>query len=136
MESGKRAEAGPSTTSTGSADEKQERQKKEVSEKPPTEAVIEGDDDEDEDDGDDNGVPVAGFVPGPLLSLKEQIEKDKVFIYHSFVSILSAVLYLFKVWFQLMLFFLDGFLILFFSPIMLCLVAQKIFSVAKFLIFE
>ncbi|KAF9606906.1 hypothetical protein IFM89_029505 [Coptis chinensis] len=29
----------------------------------------------DEDDGDDGGV--AGFVPGPLLTLKEQLEKDK-----------------------------------------------------------
>ncbi|KAJ6941519.1 hypothetical protein NC651_007332 [Populus alba x Populus x berolinensis] len=76
MESGKKAEAGPSTTTRGGFDEKLER-KRETSEIPP--AVAAAIDDGEEDDGDavDNGVPVAGFVPGPLLSLKEQIEKDK-----------------------------------------------------------
>lgn len=73
MEGGKRVEAGPSTT--GIVSEKQERQK-EMAEKAPAETVI--DDGEEEDEDEDNGVPVAGFVPGPLLSLKEQIEKDKV----------------------------------------------------------
>ncbi|OAY32681.1 rho GDP-dissociation inhibitor 1 [Manihot esculenta] len=72
MEGGKRVEAGPSTT--GIVSEKQERQK-EMAEKAPAETVI--DDGEEEDEDEDNGVPVAGFVPGPLLSLKEQIEKDK-----------------------------------------------------------
>ncbi|KDP26493.1 hypothetical protein JCGZ_17651 [Jatropha curcas] len=65
MESGKGVEAGPSTI--GGVGEKQE----EMAEKP----VIENDETEEEEE--DNGVPVAGFVPGPLLSLKEQIEKDK-----------------------------------------------------------
>ncbi|KAJ7009030.1 rho GDP-dissociation inhibitor 1-like [Populus alba x Populus x berolinensis] len=76
MESGKKAEAGPSTTTRGGFDEKLER-KRETSEIPPAVAAAVDDDEEDDGDAVDNGVPVAGFVPGPLLSLKEQIEKDK-----------------------------------------------------------
>ncbi|KAJ9169654.1 hypothetical protein P3X46_017817 [Hevea brasiliensis] len=70
MEGGKGVEAGPSTA--GVVSETQERQKK-MTEKAPAETVI----DDGEEEEEDNGVPVAGFVPGPLLSLKEQIEKDK-----------------------------------------------------------
>ena len=77
MESGKKAEAGPSTTTRGGFDGKLER-KRETGENPPVVAAFIDDDDEDDGDVVDNGVPVAGFVPGPLLSLKEQIEKDKV----------------------------------------------------------
>ncbi|CAK7349316.1 unnamed protein product [Dovyalis caffra] len=80
MESGKKAEAGPSSTTTtttgGGFDEKLEKKKK-TCENPPTIAAIIDDDEDDDGDVVDNGVPVAGFVPGPLLSLKEQIEKDK-----------------------------------------------------------
>lgn len=83
MESGKKAEAGPSTTTRGGFDEKLER-KRETSEIPPAVAAAIDDDEEDDGDAVDNGVPVAGFVPGPLLSLKEQIEKDKVFPYITF----------------------------------------------------
>ncbi|OAY34663.2 rho GDP-dissociation inhibitor 1 [Manihot esculenta] len=71
MEGGKRIEAGPSTT--GEVGEKEERPKK-MAEKAMAEAVI---DYEEEEEEEDNGVPVPGFVPGPLLSLKEQIEKDQ-----------------------------------------------------------
>ncbi|KAJ4822767.1 hypothetical protein Tsubulata_004161 [Turnera subulata] len=78
MESGKTTveAAGPSTITEGGFDEKQEKQKELNEEQPLTEASATVDNEED-DDGDDNGVPAPGFVPGPLLSLKEQIEKDK-----------------------------------------------------------
>uniref|UniRef100_A0A2N9FI45 Rho GDP-dissociation inhibitor 1 n=1 Tax=Fagus sylvatica TaxID=28930 RepID=A0A2N9FI45_FAGSY len=88
MEGGKRGEeAGPSSgggSSSASAsasgvvgDQRQEKQK-EMSEKPSQVCgvVEEGDEEEEEVDVKDEGV-VDGFVPGPLLSLKEQIEKDK-----------------------------------------------------------
>ncbi|GLU03699.1 hypothetical protein SLE2022_208850 [Rubroshorea leprosula] len=82
MESGKRAEAGPSTVAGGGGGgvgggEKQERQK-EMNEKPSSEVCDdhEEEDEEDDDEKEDGGL-VAGFVPGPLVSLKEQIEKDK-----------------------------------------------------------
>ena len=89
MEGGKRGEeAGPSSgggSSSASAsasgvvgDQRQEKQK-EMSEKPSQVCgVVEEGDEEEEEDVKDEGV-VDGFVPGPLLSLKEQIEKDKVF---------------------------------------------------------
>ncbi|KAJ9176474.1 hypothetical protein P3X46_011783 [Hevea brasiliensis] len=76
MDGGKGVEAGPSTT--GVVGEKQERQK-EMADKALAEAVIDYDDDEEEEEEEGSGVPVPvpGFVPGPLLSLKEQIEKDQ-----------------------------------------------------------
>lgn len=68
MEGGKRGdEAGPSSEKLGELSEKL------------NEVCHVGEDEEDEDeDHRSNGV-AAGFVPGPLVSLKEQIEKDKVF---------------------------------------------------------
>ncbi|XVF32349.1 hypothetical protein REPUB_Repub17cG0074200 [Reevesia pubescens] len=73
MESGKRAQAGPST---GVSEEKLEREQRERSEKPLSDEVNH-EEDEDDDDREDGAAALAGFVPGPLLSLKEQIEKDK-----------------------------------------------------------
>ncbi|XVE72886.1 hypothetical protein DITRI_Ditri11bG0074100 [Diplodiscus trichospermus] len=68
MESGKRAE-------TGASEEKQEREQREMTEKP---FAVESCNDHEEDDDKENGAgALAGFVPGPLVSLKEQIEKDK-----------------------------------------------------------
>ncbi|KAL6208813.1 hypothetical protein ACLB2K_019758 [Fragaria x ananassa] len=66
MEGGKRGdEAGPSSEKLGELSEKL------------IEVCHVGEDEEDEDeDHRSNGV-AAGFVPGPLVSLKEQIEKDK-----------------------------------------------------------
>lgn len=68
MEGGKRGdEAGPSSEKL-----------KELSEKLSEVCDVgEEDDDDDDEDHNSNGVG-AGFVPGPLVSLKEQIEKDKV----------------------------------------------------------
>ncbi|PRQ25771.1 putative Rho protein GDP-dissociation inhibitor [Rosa chinensis] len=67
MEGGKRGdEAGPSS-------EKLEELSEKLSE------FCHVEEEEEEEDGEDhrsNGV-AAGFVPGPLVSLKEQIEKDK-----------------------------------------------------------
>ncbi|KAE8692177.1 hypothetical protein F3Y22_tig00110858pilonHSYRG00203 [Hibiscus syriacus] len=75
MESGKRAEAGPSA---GVSEEKQAREQREISEKPlAIEICDDHEEEEDDDDKDDGGGNLAGFVPGPLFSLKEQIEKDK-----------------------------------------------------------
>lgn len=77
MEGGKRAEAG---TSSGVVGEKQEKLREMKSEKPPSEVFDDKDEDEDAEDGKEGaGIVTAGFVPGPLLSLKEQVEKDKVF---------------------------------------------------------
>ncbi|XP_057965124.1 rho GDP-dissociation inhibitor 1-like isoform X2 [Malania oleifera] len=74
MEGGKRGEAGTSAGGSwgcGGDDERRERQR-DVSEKPDQvcEEEAAGDDDDD-DDADD------GFVPGPLLPLNQQLEKDK-----------------------------------------------------------
>ncbi|KHG27384.1 Rho GDP-dissociation inhibitor 1 -like protein [Gossypium arboreum] len=78
MESGKRAEAGPSA---GVSEDKQQREEREMSEKPLADEVCDDheddDDDDDDDDKKDGAGALAGFVPGPLLSLKEQMEKDK-----------------------------------------------------------
>ncbi|XP_044493414.1 rho GDP-dissociation inhibitor 1-like [Mangifera indica] len=75
MEGGKRAEAG---TSSGVVGEKQEKLREMKSEKPPSEVFDDKDEDEDAEDGKEGaGIVTAGFVPGPLLSLKEQVEKDK-----------------------------------------------------------
>ncbi|KAK8711663.1 hypothetical protein V6N13_146938 [Hibiscus sabdariffa] len=74
MESGKRAEAGPSS---GVSEEKQGREQREMSEKPLADEVCDDHEEEEDDDKEDGGGALAGFVPGPLLSLKEQIEKDK-----------------------------------------------------------
>lgn len=65
MEGGKRGdEAGPSSEKL-----------KELSEKLSEVCDVGEEDDDDDEDHKSNGV---GFVPGPLVSLKEQIEKDKV----------------------------------------------------------
>ncbi|KAL4352849.1 hypothetical protein GQ457_06G028690 [Hibiscus cannabinus] len=74
MESGKRAEAGPSS---GVSEEKQGREQREMSEKPSADEVCDDHEEEEDDDKEDGSGALAGFVPGPLLSLKEQIEKDK-----------------------------------------------------------
>ncbi|KAJ8749116.1 hypothetical protein K2173_013723 [Erythroxylum novogranatense] len=75
MEDGKIEEAGPSAVA--GVDDNHQRQV-DVTEKATTEVLTRGDDDGDDDDEEDNnGAPVTAFVPGPLLSLKEQIEKDK-----------------------------------------------------------
>jgi len=78
MEGGKRGEeAGPSSGGSTSAcvgDQRQDKQK-EMGEKP-SEVRGVGEEEEEEENHDDDGV-VAGYVPGPLVSLKEQIEKDK-----------------------------------------------------------
>lgn len=82
MEGGKRAsEAGPSSGGSSSAcvvGEERREKHKEMSEKP-SQVCFVGEEEED-DDAKGHGV-VAGFVPGPLVSLKEQIEKDKVFFF-------------------------------------------------------
>ncbi|KAL6214498.1 hypothetical protein ACLB2K_013932 [Fragaria x ananassa] len=66
MEGGKRGdEAGPSSENLG-----------ELSEKLNEVCHVGEDEEEDDEDHRSNGV-AAGFVPGPLVSLKEQIEKDK-----------------------------------------------------------
>ncbi|KAA8550725.1 hypothetical protein F0562_002409 [Nyssa sinensis] len=66
MEGGKRAEAGTSSacsSTSGVGDEKQA-------------GVTIGDGDNDDDDHQDGGT-IGDFVPGPLIPLKDQIEKDK-----------------------------------------------------------
>ncbi|XP_024019172.1 rho GDP-dissociation inhibitor 1 [Morus notabilis] len=73
MESGKRgAEAGPSS-GYGVGEERQQKHK-EMSRKPSELRVVQ---EEEEVADESKGGDVGGFVPGPLLSLKEQIEKDK-----------------------------------------------------------
>ncbi|OMO96644.1 RHO protein GDP dissociation inhibitor [Corchorus capsularis] len=77
MESGKRAEAGPST---GVSEEKPETEQREIMSQKPLAVQVCNDHeeaDEEEEEGAAAAGVVAGFVPGPLLSLKEQIEKDK-----------------------------------------------------------
>lgn len=80
MDSGKKEEAGPSRGVD--AEEKKDKQREMKTEKPLTisEVLLVDDDEEGEFDDEDvregDGV-VAGFRPGPLVSLKEQIEKDK-----------------------------------------------------------
>ncbi|KAE8681754.1 Rho GDP-dissociation inhibitor 1 [Hibiscus syriacus] len=76
MESGKRSEAGPSV----GVSEKQEREQREMNEKSLAVEVCddhEKKEEEEDDDKEDGAETLTGFVPGPLLSLKEQIEKDK-----------------------------------------------------------
>lgn len=98
MEGGKRAsEAGPSSGGSSSAcgvGEERREKHKEMSEKP-SEVCFVGEEEEDDDDAKGHGV-VAGFVPGPLVSLKEQIEKDKVFVlfFFSHLQFLSILNYL------------------------------------------
>jgi Rho GDP-dissociation inhibitor len=48
-----------------------------MGEKPSEVHGVVQEEEEEGEDQDDDGV-VAGYVPGPLVSLKEQIEKDKV----------------------------------------------------------
>ena len=88
MEGGKRgAEAGQSSGS-GVKDEQRENHK-EMSENPSGVCELRQVEEEEEEDGVDESKGVSGFVPGPLLSLKEQIEKDKVFF---FLPLMSASL--------------------------------------------
>ncbi|XAR58661.1 hypothetical protein NMG60_11014143 [Bertholletia excelsa] len=74
MESGKRAEAGPSSGCSSFGDEQAPFAKK-------PEEVCEDEDssigDNDEDDDHQNGGNIGKFVPSPLVPLKDQIEKDK-----------------------------------------------------------
>lgn len=90
MDSGKKEEAGPSRGVD--AEEKKDKQREIKTEKPLTisEVLLVDEDEEGEFDDEDvregDGV-VAGFRPGPLVSLKEQIEKDKVFCLLHFTSI-------------------------------------------------
>lgn len=92
MESGKKEEAGPSR-GVVNAEEKTDKQREMKTEKPLTisEVLLADEDEEEEYDDEDvkegDGV-VAGFSPGPLVSLKEQIEKDKVFFAFSFLLLL------------------------------------------------
>lgn len=90
MEDGKRAsEAGPSSGGSSrcvGCEERREKQK-EMSEKPS--GVCDAGE-EDDDDTKVDGI-AAGFVPGPLVSLKEQIEKDKVF---SFFLLQTSICFL------------------------------------------
>ncbi|KAL0437348.1 UNVERIFIED_CONTAM: Rho GDP-dissociation inhibitor 1 [Sesamum radiatum] len=73
MEGGKREVGGPSS----------EREKQEVVVVAKMEeGAFDDDEEEDDDDDDDGELPegkgvVGNFVPGPLLPLKDQIEKDK-----------------------------------------------------------
>lgn len=92
MEAGKREEAGPSSV-TG-----EEKKNEEVNLKVEDfEALgIGGDSDDGDDDDDDDKLLIGGgeigsFVPGPLLSLKDQIEKDKVLFPFSFSFFLTFV---------------------------------------------
>lgn len=96
MEGGKRAsEAGPSSAGSSSAgvvggEERREKQK-EMGEKPSEGCYVGvGGGEEDDDEGTKFHGVGAGFVPGPLVSLKEQIEKDKVGFFF-FLSSTSAI---------------------------------------------
>ncbi|KAF5482455.1 hypothetical protein F2P56_003025 [Juglans regia] len=86
MEGGKRGEgAGPSSggsSSAGGVGDQRPKKEKETSEEPSgvLGGVGEEEEEEEEEDHNDDAKDdrlVAGFVPGPLVSLKEQIEKDK-----------------------------------------------------------
>ncbi|XP_042517877.1 rho GDP-dissociation inhibitor 1-like [Macadamia integrifolia] len=70
MDSGEKVEAGSSSW-VGDKQEQVGEMLTEKSERVCDDEVVEEEDDELEDDG------VAGFVPGPLVPLKEQLEKDK-----------------------------------------------------------
>ncbi|XP_021888507.1 rho GDP-dissociation inhibitor 1-like [Carica papaya] len=76
MDSGKSTEAGPSTGGGGGEEKRREMVKKPLGEVRDREEEEEEEEEEDDGDKEEGGV-VSGFVPGPLLSLKEQIEKDK-----------------------------------------------------------
>ncbi|KAJ4728298.1 Rho GDP-dissociation inhibitor 1-like protein [Melia azedarach] len=80
MESGKSAEAGPSTGVGSDSSEENKRTAMKTG-KPlremPFDDVDEEEEEEDGEDGKEGSGDVAAFSPGPLLSLKEQIEKDK-----------------------------------------------------------
>lgn len=72
----------PGSSSGGSSargvvsDQGREEKQKEMREKL-SEVCGVGEEEEEEDDDKSNGI-ASGFVPGPLVSLKEQIDKDKV----------------------------------------------------------
>ena len=87
MEGSKRAEAGPSSN-TAVGDENQ------ASDPKPVEICT---DDDDGDDPQDCGS-FGKFVPSPLVPLKDQIEKDKVFVRFSHLSfsILACKYYFFN----------------------------------------
>ncbi|ONH93199.1 hypothetical protein PRUPE_8G218800 [Prunus persica] len=71
----------PGSSSGGSSargvvsDQGREEKQKEMREKL-SEVCGVGEEEEEEDDDKSNGI-ASGFVPGPLVSLKEQIDKDK-----------------------------------------------------------
>ena len=90
---GKREEAGPSSASGVVKD--YPKGQLEINDKAENLAVVSSDDEEEQhqnhDEGDDaDGGKIANFVPGPLISLKDQIEKDQVsgfifpFFFHEF----------------------------------------------------
>lgn len=100
MEAGKKKEeAGPSSATAaidGFIEEKKKRE--EVNEKKAEEedgesvGTIGGDsDDEEQEEQGKNGGEIGDFVPGPLLSLKDQIEKDKVY-FSFFISIFLGLI--------------------------------------------
>lgn len=78
MKSGKIEMAGPSSGRGGISALTGEEKKQEIVKKE-EERAFDDDDEEEEEDGhqEDKGA-FENFVPGPLLPLKEQIEKDKV----------------------------------------------------------
>lgn len=75
---------------------KKRAQKEQEEEAGPSSAVEKAIDDEDEEaEEEDEKIEAFGgdskngvFVPGPLLSLKEQIERDKVLLFMIFTSFL------------------------------------------------
>lgn len=88
--SGKGPEAGPSSA-TLLCDEKQETKQAKMIVNPET--AFDDDDDDEYDENQATGS-VGNFVPGPLLPLKDQLEKDKVFV--TFLLTLSISLYIFS----------------------------------------
>ncbi|XP_043704819.1 rho GDP-dissociation inhibitor 1-like [Telopea speciosissima] len=72
MDSGEKVEAGSSSWVFHKQEQVVREMLTEKSEKICDDEVVELDDDEQEDDG-----VASGFVPGPLVPLKEQLEKDK-----------------------------------------------------------
>ncbi|TXG63868.1 hypothetical protein EZV62_010862 [Acer yangbiense] len=74
MESEKVTEAGSSSVGD---DEKKKQEMKTTDQKPVSEGFDQEQEEVDNDVDKGGGGVVSGFVPGPLLSLKEQIDKDK-----------------------------------------------------------
>lgn len=77
---GKKEEAGPSSASGVVKDDPKEQL--EINDKAENLAVVSSDEEEEQhqnhdEDDDADGDKIANFVPGPLISLKDQIEKDQ-----------------------------------------------------------